>query len=60
MIFTELGELIKTIEHSDGSGSEDWDLRTTSNQLVVSGIYIAVIIDSNTGDKEIEKFSIIR
>lgn len=60
IIFTEIGERIRTIEHTDGSGSEDWDLRTSSNQLVASGIYIAVIIDSNTGDKEIEKFSIIR
>ena len=60
LIFTEMGELIRTIEHTDGSGSEDWDLRTSSNQLVVSGIYLAVVIDSNTGDKEIVKFSIIR
>ncbi|MCF6270698.1 MAG: T9SS type A sorting domain-containing protein [Melioribacteraceae bacterium] len=60
LIFTELGELIKTIEHNDGSGSDDWDLRTSSNQLVVSGIYIAVITDGKTGDREIVKFSIIR
>ncbi len=60
LIFTEMGELIRTIEHTDGSGSQDWDLRTSSNQLVVSGIYIAVVIDNNTGDKQIVKFSIIR
>lgn len=60
LIFTEMGELIRTIEHSDGSGSQDWDLRTSSNQLIVSGIYIAVVIDNNTGDKQIVKFSIIR
>lgn len=59
-IYTELGELIRTIEHTDGSGSDDWDLRTSSNQLVVSGIYIAVITDKTTGHKEIVKFSIIR
>ena len=59
-IFTELGELIRTIEHVNGSGSDDWDLRTSSNQLVVSGIYIAVVTDGNTGDREIVKFSIIR
>jgi hypothetical protein len=59
-IYTELGELIKTIEHTDGSGSNFWDLRTSSNQLVVSGIYIAVITDSKTGDREIVKFSVIR
>jgi len=60
LIFSELGELIQTIKHSDGSGSEDWDLRTSSNQLIVSGIYIAVVIDDITGDKEIVKFSVIR
>jgi len=60
LIFTEMGELIRTIEHTDGSGSEDWDLRTSSNQLIVSGIYIAVVIDNNTGDKQFVKFSIIR
>ncbi len=60
LIFTELGELIRTIEHTNGSGSDSWDLRTSSNQLVVSGIYVAVITDDITGDREIVKFSIIR
>ncbi len=59
-IYTELGELIRTIIHDNGSGSDDWDLRTSSNQVVVSGIYIAVVTDSKTGDREIVKFSIIR
>lgn len=64
-IFTELGELIKEIEHSDGSGDEFWDLNTSSNQLVVSGIYIAVVTDTSkgkkeSGKKEIQKFAIIR
>jgi len=59
-IFTEIGELIRTIKHTDGSGSDDWDLRTSSNQLVVSGVYIALVTDDITGDKEIVKFSIIR
>jgi len=59
-IFTEIGELIRTIKHTDGSGSDDWDLRTSSNQLVVSGIYIALVTDDITGDSEIVKFSIIR
>lgn len=59
-IYTELGELIRTIEHTNGSGSDDWDLRTSSNQVVVSGIYIAVVTDSKSGNREIVKFSIIR
>ncbi|MCJ7554208.1 MAG: hypothetical protein MUO34_10030, partial [Ignavibacteriaceae bacterium] len=59
-IYTELGELIKTIEHIDGSGDEFWHSVTSSNQIVVSGIYIAVITDNNTGEKHIAKFAVIR
>jgi len=40
-IFTERGDLIKTINHYDGTGDELWDSRTESDQVVVSGIYIA-------------------
>ncbi len=59
-IYTELGELIKTIEHTNGSGDAYWEQVTSSNQIVVSGIYIAVITDNSTGEKHIAKFAIIR
>lgn len=59
-IYSELGELIETIKHTDGSGDAYWDLTTTSNQVVASGIYIAVIKDEETGDQVIRKFTIIR
>lgn len=59
-IYSELGELIHTIEHTDGSGDEYWDSVTSSNQIVVSGIYIAVIDNLDTGKKKIVKFVIIR
>lgn len=59
-IYTELGELIKTIEHTNGSGDEFWYCVTSSNQMVVSGIYIAVITDTKTGEKHITKFVVIR
>lgn len=59
-IYSELGELIKTIEHTDGSGDEFWDSVTSSNQIVVSGIYIAVITDNTTGEKHIAKFAVVR
>ena len=59
-IYTEMGELVETIEHNDGSGDEYWDLTTSANQLVVSGIYMAVIEDSQTGEQVIKKFTIIR
>ncbi len=64
-IYTEVGELIKTIEHADGSGDEYWDMNTEFNQLIVSGIYFAVIQERNdqgnlTGNKIIRKFTVIR
>ncbi len=59
-IYSELGELIRTIEHTDGSGDEFWDMTTSSRQLVVSGIYIAVITNNDTGEQTIQKLIVIR
>jgi hypothetical protein len=39
-IYTENGDLIKTISHENGSGDERWNSNTTSGQVVVSGVYI--------------------
>ena len=59
-IYTELGELITTLEHRDGTGDHYWNCTTDSKQIVVSGVYIAVVKDRKTGGTEIEKFIIIR
>ena len=59
-IFTESGELVNTIEHTDDSGDDSWNGVTSSNQVVASGIYIAVITNNDTGEKEIVKFVVIR
>jgi len=58
-IFTERGDLIKTIEHTDTSGDEAWNSVTSSRQVVVSGVYIAVF-ETPDGKKAIRKFVIIR
>jgi len=56
-IYTERGELIKTIHHTSGSGDEAWKLNTSSMQVVVSGVYIAYIevtqdiYDDTTGER---------
>jgi hypothetical protein len=42
-IFTEDGTKIWEKEHTNGSGDENWDSKTTSGQIVVSGIYILYV-----------------
>jgi len=72
-IFTERGDLIHSIDHTDGSGDEAWNSITTSRQVVVSGVYIAHFevtedyYDPETeqllyrqGETAIRKFVIIR
>jgi hypothetical protein len=66
-IFTESGELIKTLEH-DGGGTEFWKIieeggmytTTVNNQRPASGLYIAHIQDEDTGNSVFRKFVIIR
>ena len=72
-IYTERGDLIQTILHTDGSGDETWDSVTSTRQLIASGIYLATIVviedffDESSGetlfqkgDTTIRKFVVIR
>ena len=59
-IYTERGDLVKTIEHDDQSGDEFWDLTTDSRQVIVSGLYIAVVDNNETGERVTKKFVVIR
>jgi len=38
-IYTISGNLVRVLEHSDGSGTEEWDVRTRFDLLVASGNY---------------------
>ena len=58
-IYTERGDLVDTIEHTDTSGDEAWNSVTSYRQVVVSGVYIAVF-ETPDGKKAIRKFVIIR
>jgi hypothetical protein len=49
-IYTETGDLIQTIEHTDQSAQEVWFQETISNQLVVSGIYILAVLEAKEVD----------
>jgi len=60
-IYTELGELIKEIVHTDGTGDTYWNSITSSNQVIVSGVYIVVIQDKDTnGPPIVKKLVVIR
>ncbi|MEE9432410.1 MAG: hypothetical protein V3V16_15295 [Melioribacteraceae bacterium] len=58
-IYTERGDLVKVLEHTDGSGDEAWNSITSSRQTIVSGVYLA-IITTPQGEQAIRKFIIIR
>lgn len=59
-IYTEIGQHVRTIEHTSGSGVENWNLTTGSNQRIVSGLYLVVIRDNDTGEEIIKKMLVIR
>jgi len=63
-IFTETGDLIKTIEHY-GTADDEWNQRTDNNQFVTAGIYILAVTDcydlnNNALDTQFVKFVLIR
>ena len=59
MIFTERGDLIWEKRHTNGTGDELWDSKTSSGQIVASGIYI-LYVETPQGKNVIRKFVIIR
>ena len=58
-IFTERGDLVTTIEHTDGSGDETWNSTTEAGQTIVSGVYI-VVIETPDGQRGMKKFIVVR
>jgi len=60
-IFTENGDLIRTIKHDSPiqAGSLHWDMLTSSQQVISSGVYIAVFEDEN-GALSFQKFVVAR
>jgi hypothetical protein len=57
-IYTLDGNLVKTIEHVNGQGTEFWDLRSFSNQLIATGVYF-YHVKSDAGDR-VSKFAVVR
>ncbi len=58
-IFTERGDLVKTIQHDDGSGDETWNSTTDAGQTIVSGVYI-VVLETPDGRRGVQKFMVVR
>ncbi|HMK39263.1 MAG TPA: hypothetical protein VK569_07985 [Bacteroidota bacterium] len=59
-IYTEVGELIQEILHTNGSGDEYWNSNTSSGQVIVSGVYIVIFENLKTGERTIRKLAVIR
>jgi hypothetical protein len=61
-IFTENGDLVQTIVHNQAatqSGSEVWNMLTSSQQVIYSGVYIAVF-QKPDGESSFQKFIVVR
>jgi hypothetical protein len=57
-IYTLAGDLVKVIDHNNGTGTEDWDLLNTNQQGIVPGVYF-YHVDSLYGQK-LGKLAIIK
>ncbi len=60
-IYSENGDLVQTIEHDNplGTGSEPWNMLTSSQQVINSGVYIAVF-KKPSGEISYQKFVVVR
>ncbi len=61
-IYTENGDLIQTIVHNQPvtkAGSETWNMLTSSQQVIYSGVYIAVF-QKPDGEISYQKFLVVR
>ena len=61
-IFTENGDLVKTIEHDEPvtkTGSDYWNMTNENRQPVASGIYI-VVFQKPTGELSYKKLVVVR
>jgi hypothetical protein len=60
-IYTLAGDLVNTIRHDNpNKGYEDWNLTSSVNQAVASGLYLFSVEDTKNGDVQVGKFVIIK
>ncbi len=58
-IYTVAGHLVDIIEHTNGTGTETWDIRSRFNLKIASGYYIYHVEDRETGAEQMGKFAVI-
>ena len=58
-VFTLSGNLVSAVQHSNGSGSENFNLRNRFGEPLASGIYYWVVTDSH-GEKDTGKFIVVQ
>jgi hypothetical protein len=57
-IYSLAGDLVRTLENTDGDGAETWDLLSSTGQQVASGMYI-FHVESDYGE-HLGRFAIIK
>jgi hypothetical protein len=57
-VFTIDGDMVRTLRHANGTGTEYWDIRSDYNQMVATGVYI-FHVESPQGE-HVGKFAIVR
>ena len=57
-IFTLDGDLVREIQHDDGTTHETWDMISRNTQMVVTGLYYWTV-ESSFGETQIGKLAII-
>lgn len=57
-IYTISGNLVRVLEHSDGSGTTEWDVRTRFDLLVASGNYYYHVTTPD-GRQQLGRFAVI-
>ncbi|MEZ5360071.1 MAG: T9SS type A sorting domain-containing protein [Candidatus Zixiibacteriota bacterium] len=57
-VYTLAGELIRQIEHTNGTGTQDWDMLSESNKSIAAGVYL-FNVESELGNYN-GKFAVIK
>jgi hypothetical protein len=57
-VYTLSGDLVRTIEHANGTGAEDWNMQSETGREIAAGVYF-FHIDSQYGNHT-GKFAVIK